>query len=127
MDIAVLKKDPEKEIRGVWVDGPQDLRLLVARYRNTKHVEYLTVHGAQVRSNTSIGLDTRKEALELAQAAVAHTVLLDWQNVSFEGKPLQYSPEAAVKLFSGVPDFFELVLGYSQDLDRFRLQREEGK
>jgi len=113
MNINKLKTNQQKEVDGVWVDGPEGLRLKVARNTNPYIRKFLVKHNRH-------RLDTDASS-EIMKKGFAKHVLLGWQNLQGEdGKDIEYSSDKAEELFKDVPDFFDMVVMYSNDADLFK-------
>jgi hypothetical protein len=54
------------------------------------------------------------------------TVLLGWESVTGpDGKPLEFSKENAVKLFTDLPDLFKDIRETAEDMTLFKLELDE--
>jgi len=110
MNISKFKTNQTKELEGVWIDGPEGLQLRIARNNNPALRKFLIKHGKQ-----------RDDLTEALRKGVARYVLLGWKNLQDEeGKDVVYSSETAEQLFKDFPDFFDMVLAYSNDVDYFK-------
>jgi len=125
MDIfATYATDESKEENGVWMELG-DAKLLIARSGNPK---YTKIFEAAYKKNKRL-LDRADEAAdELAKKlfidATARSVLLGWENVSFQGQPMTYSVENA-KILLGHKDFYNEVTKMSQDLTAYKMVQDE--
>ena len=119
--------DTSRENDGVWVELGDGARILVARYGNAKQKKLgrrlARPHRHQLRD-----IDTSEAAArtveDLEKQTVAHCVLLDWEGILMPDdkgveKPLDYSPDVALKLFKDIDDFFLTVVEIARDRANF--------
>ena len=92
--------DVAKEEAGIW-ESVGDMEFLVARAGNTewkklyKRLEAITFGPAYRKKEK----DPEKE-LDVLIKCLAHTAILDWKNVTLDGKPLKYTKELAYDILS---------------------------
>ncbi|RKY09817.1 MAG: hypothetical protein DRP56_02125 [Planctomycetota bacterium] len=126
-DINKLKVDAKKVSGGVWVDYTDGVRLLIARKPNPAFQEYMAdliePHLASIHAGT---FDDKLDKL-LTKKAVAKHVLLGWENIEENGKPIEYSPENAFELFKNedLVDLYHFVLTIAHSKERYRYQETE--
>lgn len=93
--------DARVEVEGRWVNLTKDARVLVARSGNEKFSAKLK---SLIKKNFIRLDDESKENLALIeqvmQEAMAETILLGWENLSYQGELLPYSKENAMKLLA---------------------------
>lgn len=124
MDIfAAYATDETKEQEGSWVEIG-DSEFLVARSGNRKYSRML---GRLVEKNQK-ALDMRDEAADklsdrLMVEVLAATILLGWENVSFQGKVLEYNKANAEKLLA-IKDFRREIMKRADDFDAFKVVAE---
>lgn len=121
MKISALKTNRQSEVEGIWVDGPEGLRLKVARMGNPKYQAAVRrigkPHARQLRQLTA---DTAIVE-DVSKRAVAETILLGWENLQDnDGKDIPYSSQKAYELFNEVPDFYTMVCEYASDVQLYR-------
>lgn len=103
-----------------WFPIGQGAKVLVARAGNPKNREYIREHGKGLKHGVQAGF-ANEELLELTREATANTVLVGWEGIEDDkDKPIEYSPEAALKIFKEYPEFLELVLSIANDRANFR-------
>lgn len=128
--LGVLKCDRQKSEQGVWVPWILGMRLKIARFGNPKFKAYVKNHGKDQKWLAKIGaLEGNEDVLEdVFSDALAHTVLLDWENVEDDnGNPIPYTPEIGAKYLRD-PDYYELtefVAMVSRDRETFRHHEAE--
>lgn len=125
MDIRKLfGTNRRAEEAGVWVDLGQGARVKVARdtspaYRKRLQDVIRPYRGA-IAANA---LDDRQAHALFAEAA-AGTLLLDWDGIEIDGKPVPFSVAAAEQLMEEVPDFYKAIKSFAEDAALYREQHE---
>lgn len=128
MDIfANFATNTKSEEEGVWVTLGGTSKILVARAGNKKYGRMLN---AQVEKNQA-ALDLKTdEADELSDSIMvdvfANSILLGWENLSYQGEPLDYSVDNAKKLLA-IKDFRVLVANHSKNIENYRVAVEVAK
>lgn len=115
---------------GVWVDVDETTRLLIGRHNNPEHKKY-----TQKRMKPHMRLfrmDRLPDSVfeEIQNDGMAKFVLLGWEGLELDDKPVKYSVETAKKILSDpeLVSFKDLVYELSNDLSIFRQEEiEEGK
>jgi len=124
--LAKFKTDTSLENNGVWIPAGDGLELKIARMNNPKYVEYIRVKGQHLRAICAATNSTPPEMIPIIRGAVASTILLDWKGLNDEaGKPIEYSPEVASKVFDEYPEFYGLVLKLADEPNNFREAMKE--
>lgn len=145
-----MEVSPDRSNDGVWVpvdpteknpDGT--VQLLIARMGNPKYSAYLQeLIGVTGKDVTRIGgrrarqLRTRAQDMieavsnvnsDVTKQAVARCVLLGWKGLKYGDEEIEYSEQKAIELFSDerFPDFYPLVLEFSNDLELFKQEEQE--
>jgi len=120
--------DEEAENGGAWRSIGSGASLLIARSGNKRYSRLLTEQVAQHRET----LDLKNEVAdaksdEILIDVIAKTILLDWKGVSYKGKDMPYSLDAAKTLLKH-GDFRALVIRLSESADAYRakLENEQG-
>ena len=126
-DFKKMRTDEKMETEGVWCDGPGDSKFLIARFMNKRQREWVAKNGSKLRISIQAGIDATEESQELTKTAVAKFVLLDWKGVALDGNELAYTEENVLRLFSEVPEFYDLILTWAQDRTRFKEADIQGK
>lgn len=126
MDVAKLfgtDKDAEQE--GVWIEfGSDGARVLIARQGNPRYQETIR-RLRRPYANFRAGQIPEAIALEIFRKVTAETVLLGWEGITLDGKPLPYSYDNALKLITDYPDFHEMVTTASSNLANFQIEVDE--
>lgn len=126
--LNVLRTDTKKVTNGVWVDYTCGIRLLIAGIRNSRYKAALESILKPHMNRIHNGLMGPEERLNLIKPAVARFILLGWENVDGEdGKPLPYSYQEALKVFSDpqMEEFYHFVIETATTAETYRVQELE--
>lgn len=117
--------DAKLELEGVWQDIGDGARVLIARIGNKNHTarinELRAPYKVQIRAGR-LGDDVWQK---IATKAMPGCILLDWEGLKDDGKPVVYSEEKALELLTKYPDFRDLVSGLANEIDSFQKAEEE--
>lgn len=125
-----LGGDPKLVTEGVWIDETDGLRLLIARWNNKNYRKFLRGLATTPKSK----LDRFKLNLDVVdernKEAVARHILLGWEGLEEnqpDGSPVEvpYSVEKALECFDQYPEFYDMIVEYSQDISLFKEAKEE--
>lgn len=116
--------DETKEETGTWMEIG-DAGFLIARAGNRKYIKLLS---KEVERNQK-ALDCKdKAADELSDKimvdVIARTILLDWKNVQYQDKALEYSVDNA-KMLLAHKDFRREVMRLADDFSAYKLAKDE--
>jgi hypothetical protein len=107
----------EKEESGVWVDGPDGTRFLIARANNPAHTRLSAKLMKPQRTLLQLGQADDKVLLKIAAEITSRTILLDWKGVKADdGTAIPYTVDAAAKLLLELPDFADWVVAQSKTM-----------
>jgi hypothetical protein len=121
---AQFATDETLENNGTWVDMGGGTRFLIARSGNRKHAKLLSKEVERHRKVLDMNDDLADQKNdEIMIDVMARTILLGWENVSFKGKPLEYSYENAKKVLA-LRDFRVHVAKLSDEMENYRLKEE---
>ncbi len=121
MKLSDLQTDVKKETEGVWFEAGKGLRLLIARMNNPNHEAEARKLGKPYFHQLRAGTMDMKVIEDLQKQSIAKTVLLGWENLEDDAnQQIPYSPETALKLIREVPDFYRLVVEFSNDAASYR-------
>lgn len=123
--LKAFSTNKKKEEEGVWVEGPDGAKFLIARMGNKRAVKLaerlMRPHRAAQRKGN---LDD-KVLTSVTYQVMADTILLDWKGVKIGGKEEPYSPELGKRLFNEIPDFADFVSDYAQQMKQYQDDEEE--
>jgi len=122
MDINKVKTDVAKQNDGTWVDFLMGIRLKIARSRNPKYNELMRKLTENMRIDMREGKFDNTEFNNVLIKVRAETILLDWENIDEDDKPVPYSVEKAVEYFSNpeLNDFYTFVVAVSESADAYK-------
>jgi hypothetical protein len=124
MDIfSAFATDEKREVEGAWFEVPGgDARIKVARSSNQRYAQAV-VKAYEKYKNAPKNPHTERQQEADYTRLLAQYILVDWENVSFQGQELPYSVPSAEKLLS-IRDFRVFVQKCSDDFDAFRVEQE---
>lgn len=106
--LSDYRRDLKAVEEGVWIPFAAGIRLKIARYGNTRFQEFAVKHGKPF-----IGADLAEGSKDLEETvihAVAHYILLDWENVEDDdGELIEYSSDIGFEYLNN-PEYEELLL-----------------
>lgn len=125
--LSLIAVDPERERKGVWVTSSDGFQVLVARMGNMDFNRALERLRRDWRD--SKGRDpSDAESLQLWREAFCAFVVRGWRDVQdLDGKPLEYSPDAALAVLTD-ERFHELgdwIIREANKFENYRLKRIE--
>lgn len=112
------------ENEGTWMDLGE-AKLLIARAGNANYVRKLSKAVDRHKKQ----LDRKDDAADklsdkIMIDVIAETILLGWEGVAYQGKPMTYSKDNARNLLAH-KDFRRQVMELADDFDAFKLKQEE--
>jgi hypothetical protein len=117
--------DEVLEVEGKWFPLGKSARIKVARTGNDRYNTEFKKLLEQYQADLSDGGPAAEAlAAKIITEVQAKTVLVDWENLSYQGKPVPYSVEMA-KTFLGVKDFRKRVTALADSFENFRVKAEE--
>lgn len=121
MDIAkTFGTNKTKEEQGVWVDGPDGARFLVARQGNTAFRKLSAELAKPHRRLFQMGKVDDAIIKGITAEVIARTVLLDWKGVKAGEKELAYTPEIGKEMLLKHEDFADFITGISTTVSLFQ-------
>lgn len=122
MDMRKTRVNTELAKEGVWVPLDDASRLKIAQWLNPQHKKYiqnaLDPYQRALRTGTMDPIVSERIEAE----AIAHTILLDWENMEDGGVPVPYSVEQAARWLRDpeISWFTEFVKEQSMNMKNFR-------
>ena len=121
MDLAKkYKTDEEAEDNGAWIDWGDGAKLKIARVGNNNYQRRAQALMKPHRHARDRGTISEEIQTDIVTKCIAETVLVDWEGIEYDGKPIKYSSKNAEKLLNELKDFREDVLLVANDLSNFR-------
>lgn len=116
--------DEKAELEGVW--RPMGTgQVKVARANNNNYIELLNKlieeHGQALDGNSPAAIELNKKVMI---RVFAETILLDWKDLGYKGKPLPYSLDNAKMLLQHA-DFRNKVSALSNEFSAYKAKQEE--
>lgn len=126
---AEFATDPVKEVAGTWFDLGKGARILVARADNWKHnaalQSALELHSEALGTKDQAAHDLSQKVMA---EVFAKAILLNFEGMFYQGQPLPYSFDNALKLLAH-QDFRVLVGKKASQFDAYKAhaEAEQGK
>jgi len=126
MDLAKhYRTDKSAEENGQWVDWGDGTKFLIARLGNPQYQARFQALIKPHRHLRDRGLLADEIQVEILGKCLAETVLLDWEGVEYDGSPLKYSVENALKMLTEFKDFREDIVTISGEQATYRAEEIE--
>jgi hypothetical protein len=131
----MFKTNKDTEQNGIFLeygktaDG-RPIRFKIARAggNNTKFAKLLDRKTKPYRRQLQNETMDPKVAEQIFMEVYSESVVLGWENVEDEnGSPLNYSPEACLKLFKDLPDLFNDIRDQSTKISSYQLEVRESE
>ena len=117
---ARYKTDKDAESEGVWEDIGEGFRVKVARSNTPHHQRVAENLMRPYRRQIANGSLSNDKMTEITVKAMSEALLLDWEGLEIDDKPVPYSRETAHKLLTEYKDFREEVAELAQSIELFR-------
>lgn len=126
MDLSKSQPTIDELQAGVWVDY-HDAKLKIGSgsnpaYRNAQTQKMRDVMVAKKGKEQKL---TPEEGSEIDLDLMAQFILIDWENISDNGKPLVYSQANARRLLAKYPILAQDVQSFAVDLSLFKQKEVE--
>jgi hypothetical protein len=120
---GLFKADSNLEKDGIWFNVGNGVRFRLRRFGGSNS-QKLKLAMAKYHKPMArlIELDklTVEENTELMAKTFAEACLVDWENVEIDGEKAPCNFENAVKLFTKLPELFQVLYAQSQGFDSFK-------
>jgi hypothetical protein len=121
----VFGTNKKKEVEGVWVDGEEGMKFLIARANNEKAEKLATELMRPHRRLARAGKLPEEVQRTISYTVLANAILLGWKGVKDDnGVDIPYSPAEAERQFRLQHDFADYIAGYAQEASIFRDEDE---
>lgn len=118
--------DRTLELEGTWVDIGEGGRIKVARSQNELHRKVLERLRKPYRSIVMSGRELPTEVVDkITIESIAEAILLDWENISDEGRSLPFTRANSKTMLTKYPDFRDVVAYLASQAETFRKQAVE--
>lgn len=123
MKLSRIKTNLTKATDGVWHDGGDGLKLLVAMEGNSKSTEFARRLAKPFQKSINNGTIAREDIEDMNCKVLANTILLGWQNLqNDDGTPMEYSVEKAEEILRAPEygEFMKMIVGMSREMALYR-------
>lgn len=120
----LFKTDENLETAGVWQDLGDSIRVKVARFNNTNHKRVMEGLMKPYQHMLRRGNLSEEIAEKILVQGMARTILLDWEGLEEDGKPIKYSMKNAERIMMEFKDFRDLVHNISQSMEIYKIQED---
>jgi len=117
--------DEKKEVEGVWETLGEGCKVLVARTGNPKYEKVYNRITKPYRQQIKRDSLSEEKARDITIQLIAESVLLDWQGIEEDGKPVKYSKKEAIRLLTKYKDFRNAVSELAGSIALFKSQEDE--
>ena len=121
--IATFTTDEKLEAEGKWFPLSKTAKVLVARSGNDTYMSVLRQKMKEAQIDLSAGEEAEKLAEDVLIDVMAETLLLGWEGITQDGKPVPYSREQA-RTYLRIKDFRKKIAGFSDNFEAFRAKAE---
>ena len=121
--IATFTTDEKLEAEGKWFPLSKTAKVEVARSGNDKYMSVLRQKMKEAQIDLSAGEEAEKLAEDVLIDVMAETLLLGWEGITQDGKPVPYSREQA-RTYLRIKDFRKKIAGFSDNFEAFRAKAE---
>jgi hypothetical protein len=120
---SLFKTDNDLEKDGVWINIGNDIKFKIRRFGGS-NAQRLKQAMAKFHKPVARLVEMDKlspeENIELMAKTFADSCLVDWQGVEIDGVKAPCTFDNAVKLFTQLPELFDLLFKESQKFDSFK-------
>lgn len=122
-----FKQNNDLEKDGVWFEFGTGVKFLVRRFGGSNPevkksmTKYYKPVARLVEKNL---LEPDKEKKVMAKAFI-ESCLINWEGVEIDGELKPYSFEAAVELFTNLPELLDTLVDCAQDSENYKEYRED--
>lgn len=117
--------DESLEVSGAWFPMPKGGRLLIARANNAKYNKMLMAQFERFKNILELNDEAAdKKNTEIIVDCMAECVLLGWEGISYQKKPIDYSL-ASAKLLLGHKDFRQKVAELANTREAYLIKKED--
>lgn len=131
-DLIRDKVDPKMVLDGVWVNIPSFGKVKIRRMNNAAYnAMVIALRDAKVEElNLKPEEDLDEEhSFPIMVEAMCRTVILDWDDITSDGKPVAYTPELGIEIFGDEDgawrEEFQLITARSRERSRYVKERKE--
>ena len=120
---SLFKTDSDLEKDGVWFKASEEVSFLIRRFggSNAQKVKLALAkyHKPKARLIELDQLSIEETTLIMAKV-FAEACLVDWKGVQIDGVEVPCTFDNAVKLFTKLPELFQILHAYSNGFESFK-------
>jgi len=120
----LFKTDENLETAGVWQDLGDGIRAKVARFNNTNHKRVMEGLMKPYQHAMRRGTLAEDVAEKILVQGMARAILLDWEGLEEDEKPVKYSTKNAERIMLEFKDFRDLIHGISTTMELYKIQED---
>ena len=120
-DINDFRTDSVLKTEGVWIDFGGGARIKLASFDN---VGFTEAFRKAIKPYADLNRDVPEaEQLNIMCVAMAHHIVLDWENIFDGDKELKHSAAASEKLLKELEPIRDRILQESRNLSNFKQKK----
>jgi hypothetical protein len=123
MELNDFKTDRDIENAGVWKPCGNGRILITSNSSESFRKAMKKIFGPR-EIELTLGTLPDEEANNLMMQAEAEGLVLNWENMTEDGKIIDYTPETCVRIFKAAPRFRQFVQRESNNIENFRAKKE---
>jgi hypothetical protein len=123
----VFETDISAEEEGRWFDGfgAEGIRIKLRRLSSRKAMAVRQRLARRYRSSAKNGVLPQDIQDTILRTTVAEGCFVDWEGINDRsGKPIKFSPEAALELMTKLPNFAKAVTHVCDQLEFWRAEEQ---
>lgn len=125
-----FKTDEKVEKDGVWIEyalgtdaPPARIKVARAGGSNSKYNRIFEAKAKPYRRQLAAGTLDEKTSTRIYAEVYADSVVLAWENINGpDGKPMEFTRDNIIKLFTDLPELFDDVRAQASRIAAFRSQ-----
>lgn len=120
---ALFKANSDFEKDGVWINIGNGVRFRIRRFggSNSQRLKQaMAKFHKPVARLVEMDKLSPEENIELMAKTFADACLVAWEGVEIDGSPAECTFDNAVKLFTTLPELFDILFKESQKFDSFK-------
>lgn len=120
---SLFKTNSDLERDGIWLNIGNGVRFRIRRFggSNSQRLKQaMAKFHKPVARLVELDKLSAEENIELMAKTFADACLVDWEGVEIGGTPALCTFENAVKLFTTLPELFDIIFKESQKFDSFK-------
>jgi len=117
--------DSKKEQEGVVHEMGDGLKIKIARIGNPNYQKRFQVLSKPHRRALRRGTLSDEVAEKLLVKCLAETIVLDWEGLEEQGKPIPYSTENAIRILTDYPELRNYVNDIANELEGYQAEEDE--